>query len=58
MQISRHWRMNAQRYRLEGYRNSDGTVSLQPRPEIRTEKPEEEKNDENKVDPRRKRVPV
>jgi hypothetical protein len=32
MQISRHWRMNAQRYRLEGYRYSDGEVSLQERP--------------------------
>lgn len=32
MQITRHWRMNAQRYRLEGVRYSDGTVSLQGRP--------------------------
>lgn len=31
MQISRHWRLNAQRYRLEGFRNSNGEVSLQPR---------------------------
>ncbi len=32
MQISRHWRLNAQRYRLEGFRNSNGEVSLQARP--------------------------
>jgi len=34
MQISRHWRLNAQRYRLEGFRNPNGQVSLQPRPVI------------------------
>jgi hypothetical protein len=28
MQISRHWRMNAQRYRLEGVRLENGAVSL------------------------------
>ncbi len=32
MQISRHWRMNAQRYRLEGIRYQTGEVSLQDRP--------------------------
>lgn len=32
MQISRHWRLNSQRYRLEGYRNRNGEVSLQSRP--------------------------
>lgn len=35
MQISRHWRLNPQRYRLEGvlYRGIEGTfVSLQSRP--------------------------
>jgi hypothetical protein len=32
MQISRHWRMNAQRYRLEGVRYDNGEVSLQARP--------------------------
>ncbi|GAB4526664.1 MAG: hypothetical protein OHK0046_43710 [Anaerolineae bacterium] len=32
MQISRHWRMNAQRYRLEGIRFQTGEVSLQDRP--------------------------
>lgn len=31
MQISRHWRLNAQRYRLEGFRNPNGELSLQPR---------------------------
>jgi hypothetical protein len=36
MQISRHWRLNAQRYRLEGFRNSNGQVSLQPRPVIQS----------------------
>lgn len=32
MQISRHWRMNSQRYRLEGVRYGNGEVSLQARP--------------------------
>jgi hypothetical protein len=32
MQISRHWRMNSQRYRLEGVRYENGQVSLQNRP--------------------------
>lgn len=32
MQISRHWRMNPQRYRLQGVRYSNGVVSLQARP--------------------------
>lgn len=32
MQISRHWRLNAQRYRLEGFRNCNGELSLQARP--------------------------
>jgi hypothetical protein len=32
MQISRHWRMNSQRYRLEGVRYPNGEVSLQGRP--------------------------
>jgi hypothetical protein len=31
MQISRHWRMNAQRYRLVGVRHENGDVSLQDR---------------------------
>jgi len=31
MQISRHWRLNAQRYRLEGTRTPTGQVRFQPR---------------------------
>lgn len=27
----RHWRLNPQRYRLQGFVNDDGTVSLQKR---------------------------
>ena len=33
MQISRHWRLNALRYRLEGVQYNDGSVSLQKRPQ-------------------------
>jgi hypothetical protein len=29
MQISRHWRLNSQRYRLQGVRHENGTVSVQ-----------------------------
>ena len=36
MQISRHWRMNSQRYRLQGVRYEDGNVSLQARPAYHT----------------------
>ncbi len=32
MQISRHWRLNAQRYRLQGVRYENGEMSLQNRP--------------------------
>lgn len=32
MQISRHWRLNPQRYRLQGVRYDNGDVSLQTRP--------------------------
>mgnify|MGYP007037856756 CR=1 FL=1 len=32
MQISRHWRLNAQRYRLSGVRHQDGSVSVYDRP--------------------------
>ncbi|MCU0500070.1 MAG: hypothetical protein MUF87_22200 [Anaerolineae bacterium] len=35
MQISRHWRLNAQRYRLEGVRTQTG-ATLQERPMITT----------------------
>lgn len=31
MQISRHWRKNAQRYRLEGVRYENGEAHLQAR---------------------------
>lgn len=34
MQISRHWRMNSQRYRLVGARYQNGEVSLQVRPTL------------------------
>lgn len=34
MQISRHWRMNAQRYRLEGVRYEDGHCDLEARPAV------------------------
>jgi hypothetical protein len=33
MQISRHWRLNSQRYRLQGVRYDNGSVSLQNRPQ-------------------------
>ena len=36
MQISRHWRLNPQRYRLEGFRNPNGNLSLQRRPMIKS----------------------
>lgn len=32
MQISRHWRIKPQRYRLEGIRYQNGDISLQNRP--------------------------
>jgi hypothetical protein len=32
MQISRHWRLNSQRYRLQGVKYENGKVSLQIRP--------------------------
>jgi hypothetical protein len=32
MQISRHWRLKAKRYRLEGVRYSNGAVRLCDRP--------------------------
>ncbi|MBL8147163.1 MAG: hypothetical protein JNL34_12325 [Anaerolineae bacterium] len=36
MQISRHWRMNALRYRLEGVRTQHGETRLQSRPAAAT----------------------
>jgi hypothetical protein len=38
MQISRHWRLNPQRYRLQGVRYENGQVSLQARPAPRNHK--------------------
>ncbi|HYO87466.1 MAG TPA: hypothetical protein VER79_02400 [Candidatus Limnocylindrales bacterium] len=38
MQISRHWRMNAQRYRLEGMR----TVTIEVQPPQRKDQAERE----------------
>lgn len=32
MQISRHWRLNAIRYRLEGFQNSSAQKTLMARP--------------------------
>jgi hypothetical protein len=32
MQISRHWRLNSQRYRLQGVHYENGVYSLQARP--------------------------
>jgi hypothetical protein len=32
MQISRHWRIKPQRYRLEGVRYENGEISLSNRP--------------------------
>lgn len=32
MQISRHWRIKPQRYRLEGMRFENGEITLQTRP--------------------------
>jgi hypothetical protein len=49
MQISRHWRLNSQRYRLQGVRYENGAVSLQSRPapikshEAQVEQPKHEK---------------
>jgi hypothetical protein len=47
MQISRHWRLNPQRYRLEGYRHADGRLSLQVRPAINNRN-EQDNTEENR----------
>jgi hypothetical protein len=39
MQISRHWRMNANRYRLEGFALPTGQKALQPRHTVKAEAP-------------------
>ena len=52
MQISRHWRMNANRYRLEGFALSNGEKALQPRQTVKAEaavKPEERKTPEQRT---------
>jgi hypothetical protein len=54
MQISRHWRLNPQRYRLQGVRYENGQVSLQPRPAPRSQKEHQteartQSNNENRV---------
>ncbi len=41
MQISRHWRMNAQRYRLEGVRTVTVEVRTQPQQEHGTQQREQ-----------------
>lgn len=51
MQISRHWRMNPQRYRLQGVRYTNGEVSLQARPQPVTEEVRETiSNSNNRMD--------
>lgn len=40
MQISRHWRLNSLRYRLQGVRYENGKVSMQSRPSFNTESDE------------------
>lgn len=47
MQISRHWRMNSQRYRLQGVRLENGQVSLQARQPRQT--PNEDQTQETRV---------
>ncbi|MBC7870938.1 MAG: hypothetical protein H7Y09_08875 [Chitinophagaceae bacterium] len=44
MQISRHWRMNSQRYRLMGIRYENGEVSIQNRP-ISSELPKSQQSE-------------
>lgn len=39
MQISRHWRLNTLRYRLQGVRDSNGELSIQERPYVRSAQP-------------------
>jgi len=38
MQISRHWRMNANRYRLQGFALPTGEKALQPRQSTKSDK--------------------
>ena len=39
MQISRHWRINAQRYQLTGNRTNHSDLSIQQRPSSLTTRP-------------------
>lgn len=58
MQISRHWRLNNQRYRLEGVRYADGRVSLQPRPVVVEDEHTQERNTQPTPIEVKVRVPV
>lgn len=49
MQISRHWRLNSQRYRLQGVRYGNGEVSLQARPTPRNRSEVTTSNDETTI---------
>jgi hypothetical protein len=49
MQISRHWRLNSKRYRLEGVRYEDGAVSLQERPVTRERQISSEETSEAEI---------
>ena len=54
MQISRHWRIKPQRYRLEGVRYENGEISLSNRPApVETPRKREEKPQDQRA-----RVPV
>lgn len=53
MQISRHWRLNATRYRLEGVRYNDGAVSIQERHCITSE--ENQTDEEQSAEERQER---
>lgn len=46
MQVSRHWRLNSQRYRLEGMRYNNEQVSLQHRPVAQATEAQEQDNRE------------
>jgi hypothetical protein len=48
MQISRHWRLNSLRYRLQGVRQENGQVSLQRRT-VRDETARQTKTQDVKV---------
>lgn len=47
MQISRHWRLNSQRYRLVGVRYQNGDVSFQNRPVVLEVRVQESRGKEN-----------